>query len=120
MWDPKFLTLRIRGTVQGQKVSVLVSSGATHNFIDAQLVQRRGLTTTEFEGFLVLVPGDHTIQCTRYVPSLTIVMGNYSMTEHFFGVDVPDTNVVMGVQWLYSLGQVTTDWRKPGMEFCWK
>lgn len=35
---PNFLTLRIRGTIQGQRVSVLVDSGATHNFIDAQLV----------------------------------------------------------------------------------
>jgi len=35
---PKFLTLMVRGTVRGQRVSVLVDSGATHNFIDAQLV----------------------------------------------------------------------------------
>lgn len=40
---PKFLTLRIRGTRQGHRVSVLVDSGATHNFIDAQMVQRRGM-----------------------------------------------------------------------------
>jgi hypothetical protein len=32
---PKFLTLRIRGTVHGHRVSVLVDSGDTHNFIDA-------------------------------------------------------------------------------------
>jgi len=39
------------------------------------------------------------------------------MTDHFFVVDVPDTNMVMGVQWLYSLRRVTTEWRKPKMEF---
>lgn len=61
---PKFLTLRIRGTIQGQQVLVLVDSGATHNFIDAQLVQRRGLTMTEFEGFSILVPGDRILQYT--------------------------------------------------------
>jgi len=38
---PKFLTLRIKATIQGQRVSVLVDNGSTHNFIDAQLVQRR-------------------------------------------------------------------------------
>ena len=52
---------------------------------------------TEFEGFLVLVSGDHTMQYTRYVPTLTIAMENYSMKNHFFVVDVPDTNMVMGV-----------------------
>lgn len=39
------------------------------------------------------------------------------MTDHFFVVDVPDTNMVMGVQWLYSLGRVTTDWKKLEMKF---
>lgn len=57
------------------------------------------------------------MQCTRYVPALTVTMGNYLMTDHFFMVDVLDTNVVMGVQWLYSLGRVTIDWRQLVMEF---
>jgi hypothetical protein len=26
------------------------------------------------------------------------------MTDDFFMVDVPDTNVVLGVQWIYSIG----------------
>ena len=53
---PKYLTLRVRGTVRGQRVSVLVDSGATHNFIDAQMVERRGIQTEGFDGFSVLVP----------------------------------------------------------------
>ena len=35
---PKYLKLRVRGTIQGLRVSVLVDSGATHKFIDTQLV----------------------------------------------------------------------------------
>lgn len=57
------------------------------------------------------------MQCIRYVSALTMTMGNYSMTYHFFVVDVPDTNVVLGVQWLYSLVWVTTDWKQLVMEF---
>jgi len=44
-------------------------------------------------------------------------MGNYSMTDKFFIVDLPNTSVVLGVQWLYALGRVTTDWRMAKMEF---
>lgn len=57
------------------------------------------------------------MKCTRYVPNLIVTMGNYSMRDPFFVVDVSNTNVVMGVQWLYSLGHVTIDWRKLEMEF---
>lgn len=56
------------------------------------------------------------MQCTKYVPGLTLKMGNYSLTDHFLVVDVPDTNVVLGVQWLYALGKVTTNWQKIDME----
>ena len=35
----------------GQRVSVLVDSGATHNFIDSQLVKKRGIHMEDFEGF---------------------------------------------------------------------
>ena len=77
--------------MQGQRVSVLVDSGATHNFIDAQLVEWRSIPTENFDGFLVLVPG------ARYVLALAVTMGTYTLTDHFFVVDIPDTNVILGV-----------------------
>ena len=118
MWGvPKYLTLRVRGIVQGQHVSVLVDSGATHNFIDAQQVQQRGIPTERFYGFSVLVPGPRTMQFMRYVLAFAVTMGTYTMTNHFFVVDIPDTNVVLGVQWLITLGKVTTDWETLEMEW---
>jgi hypothetical protein len=35
---PKFNTFRMRGVLQGQRVSVLIDGGASHNFIDATLL----------------------------------------------------------------------------------
>ena len=94
---PKYLTLRVRGTIMGKRVSVFIDSGATHNFIDAKLVQRRGIHMDNFEGFSVLVPGAMTLQCAKYVLALTITMGTYTLTNHFFVVDIPDTNFILGV-----------------------
>ena len=78
-------------------MSVLVDSGATHNFLDAQMVERRGIQTATFEGFSILIPGAWTMQCTRYVSGLTLEMGNYSLTDHLFVVDIKNVNVVLGV-----------------------
>ena len=44
-----------------QRVSILIGNVATHNFIDARFVQRRGIPTDTFDGFSVLVPGDRTM-----------------------------------------------------------
>ena len=43
--------------------------------------------------------------------------GNYNLTDDLFVVDVPNTNVVLGVQWLYSIGKYSTDYRTMEMEF---
>ena len=45
---PKYLNLRVQGFILNQRVSMLIDSGATHNFIDAQLVQRRVIPTDAF------------------------------------------------------------------------
>lgn len=97
---PKYLNLRVQGSVMDQRVSILIDSGATHNFIDAQFVQRRGIPTDSFDGFSVLVLGDRTMQCMQYVPSLSVTMGTYTLRDHFFVVEIPNTNLILGVQWL--------------------
>ena len=57
------------------------------------------------------------MECTRWIPKLNITLGNYSLIDDFFVVDVPDTNVVLRVQWLYSIGKYSTYYRTMEMEF---
>ena len=70
----------------------------------------------EFEGFTMVVAGGGHMECTRWIPKLNITLGNYSLIDDFFVVDVPDTNVVLGVQWLYSIGKYSMDYKTMEME----
>ena len=94
---PRFHTLRIRGTVQGHRVGVLIDGGASHNFIDAAWVKKRDIQTESFDGFSVAAAG-HTMECSQRIPKLKVTLGNYTVIETFYVVDVPDMNVVLGVQ----------------------
>jgi hypothetical protein len=47
----------MRGVLQGQKVSILIDGGASHNLIDSALVKRRHIPIVEFEEFRVEVAG---------------------------------------------------------------
>jgi hypothetical protein len=42
------------------------------------------------------------------VPDLEVKLGNYTMRDTFYVVDLADTNVVLGVQWLITLGKIST------------
>jgi hypothetical protein len=114
---PRYNTLRLKGLVQGQRMTALVDGGATHNFIDASLLARRGLRTEEFEGFHVAVADEYTMTCLDMIPDLEVKLGNYTMTDTFYVVDLSDTDAVLGVQWLYSLGEIGFNYQTLTMSF---
>jgi hypothetical protein len=95
----------------------LIDGGATHTFIDASLVSRQALQIEEFEGFDVAVENGHTLECLDRVPNLEMKLGNYTMRDTFYVVDLSDTDVVLGVQWMITLGKITTNYQTLEMGF---
>jgi hypothetical protein len=85
---PKYSTFRMRGVLQGQRVSVLIDGGASHNFIDSTLVKRRHIPTVEFEGFRVEVAGGNTMPCDRYIPGLNLTLGRHDLAQDFYVMDL--------------------------------
>jgi hypothetical protein len=114
---PRYNTLRLKGLVQGKCMTALVYGGATHNCIDASLVARRGLRTEEFEAFHVAVAYGYTMTCFDMIPDLEVKFGNYTLTDTFYVVDLSDMDVVLGVQWLYSLGEIGFNYQTLTMSF---
>ena len=43
------------------------------------------------------------MDCTKWIPKLQVILGNHTITDNFYVVNVVDTNLVLGVKWLYSL-----------------
>jgi hypothetical protein len=113
----KFNTFRMRGVLSGQKVSVLIDGGASHNFIDSALLKRRHIPTIEFEGFRVEVAGEHTMPCDRYIPGMKLTLGRHDLAQDFYVMDLPNTNIILGVQWLSTLGPITTNYKTMEMSF---
>jgi hypothetical protein len=98
--------LGVRGILQGHRVTVLIYGGATHNFIDVALVTRRQIPIEDFKGFNVVVADGYNMVCTHKIMGLEVTLGNYMLTNDFYVIDLTDTHVVLGVQWLYSLGDI--------------
>jgi hypothetical protein len=114
---PKFNTFRMRGVLQGQKVSVLNDGGASHNLIDSALLQIRHIPTVEFKGFRVEVAGGRTMPCDRYIPGMKLTLGRHELAQDFYVMDLPDTNIILGVQRLSTLGPITTNYKTMEMSF---
>jgi hypothetical protein len=107
----------MRGVLQGQRVSVLIDGGASHNFIDATLLKRRHIPTVEFEGFKVEVAGGSTMPCNKYIPGMKLTLVRHDLVQDVYVMDLLDTNIILGVQWLITLGPITTNYKTMEMSF---
>jgi hypothetical protein len=57
--NPK--TIRIVGNLKGQQVVILIDSGSTHNFVDAQLAAMLGIVSSSKDTIMVRVANGQTI-----------------------------------------------------------
>jgi hypothetical protein len=80
-------------------------------------LSRRSLKTEEFQGFDVAVADFHTMECLERVPDLEINLRKYTMRDTFYVVYLSDTDLVLGVQWLITLGKITTNYQNMDMGF---
>ena len=80
-------------------------------------VQFNSIQIEKFEGFTILVAKNSSMECNYWIPKLNVPLGNYQMIDSFYVVNVADTNVVLGIQWVYSIGKYTIDYREMEMEY---
>jgi len=51
------------------------------------------------------------------VPQIELNMGNYTLVGDFYVVQLANTNVMLGVQWLISIGMHWNDYHTMEMEW---
>ena len=111
--DHKAITFKVRGTIQGQKVISLIDIEATHNFVDARLVSKRGLQIDEHAGFRVMVANGDKLLCTRKISNLHIrFRDGYELQDEFYVVDMGDYDVILDMTWMALLVELTLNLAK--------
>ena len=80
-------------------------------------MERINLPTETFDSFTVIIPGNKSMDYSKWIPKLQITIGNYTVTDSFYVVKVDDTNVVLGSKWLYSIGEHTMNYKVHEMRF---
>ena len=53
----------------------------------------------------------------KKVPQLGVALGNYIVTDDFYVLELLDTNIILGVQWLVSFGKYLVDYQAMELEF---
>ena len=99
-------TLKIEGHIKKKKVIVLIDSGSTHNFIHCKVVKELNCFLYQAPEFQVMVANGGTINFSGKCHNIKITMGEYVLNIPILSIPMGGVDVVLGVQWLQSLGTI--------------
>ncbi|KAK8957341.1 hypothetical protein KSP39_PZI000693 [Platanthera zijinensis] len=111
------LTLRIAGKLGHERVTILIDSGSTHNFITPAAAQKAGHAVDTGASFQVMVADGSKLRCEGVLKGVELRLQGYVCRTDVYLLPIRGSDMVLGVQWLRQLKRVTTDWEKMTLEF---
>ncbi|KAK0570568.1 hypothetical protein LWI29_003302 [Acer saccharum] len=110
-------TMKVRAVIKNVPVIVLFDSGSSHNFVDHALVKKLGLPMDASVVYDVMIGDGGQIKSKGGCSAVTIKFDQYDYTSDMLSLPLGGCDVVLGVQWLRTLGPVLWDFEKLSMEF---
>eukprot|EP00253_Pinus_taeda_P025585 PITA_25585 len=110
-------TLKIRGFIKHRPVVVLIDSGSTHNFIHQKVAEAVHCFVREVSNFQVQIADGGTMKCEGRCENVKLQMGDYQLKTHMFAIHMGGCDIVIGAEWLRTLGPITMDFQELYMSF---
>ena len=110
-------TLKIKGHIKNNNVTVLIDSGSTHNFINVNVAKVFNLFIRPVPNMKVMVANGKKIDNVGKYHKVKLQMQEYNLESDFFVVPLGGINVVLGIQWLQTLGTYFANHQEHFIEF---
>ncbi|XP_024030288.1 uncharacterized protein LOC112094195 [Morus notabilis] len=110
-------TMKVKGTVQGREVVILVDSGASHSFISSSLVKEMDLPRDLTVRHQIQVGNGMIFRQEGVCRAVQVMIQGRKVVENFFSFDLGNMDLVLGVTWLRTLGEVRADWTRFTLKF---
>jgi hypothetical protein len=97
-------TLKLIGYIKHRKVIILVNSGSTHNFIHHCIAQETHCYIHAVNNFQIMIANGGSMKCGGCFENVRLQIGDYHMKYHMFSIDMGGCDIVLGADWLRTLG----------------
>ncbi|KAA0033896.1 retrotransposon protein [Cucumis melo var. makuwa] len=110
-------TMKLRGTIKGRKVIILIDSGATHNFIHQGIVQELALSLHGKTKFGVTIGDGTTLEGKGICKKIEAKLPKLTIVEDFLVIELGRIDLVLGMQWLSTTRFMGIHWPSMMMVF---
>ena len=88
---------------------VLIDNASTHYFIHQRVTEAIHCFVRVVSYFQVLIVDGGTMKCEGRYENIKLHMGYYHLKTHMFAINMGGCDIVLGVEWLRTLGPITMD-----------
>jgi hypothetical protein len=110
-------TLELIGYIKHQKVIIPVDSGSTHNFIHRRIAQETHCYIHAVNNFQIMIVNVGSMKCGGCCENVCLQIGDYHLKSHMFAIDMGGCDIVLGADWLRTLGPILMDFKELTMQF---
>jgi hypothetical protein len=110
-------TLKLIGYIKHRKVIILVDSGSTHNFIHRRIAQETHCYIHAINNFQIMIANGGSMKCGGRCENVRLQISDCHLKSHMFAIDMGDCDIVLGADWLRTLGPILMDFKDLTMQF---
>ncbi|XP_058761532.1 uncharacterized protein LOC131634920 [Vicia villosa] len=107
--------------VKDKRLLTLIDSSATSNFLDSKVAAELALKVVETPTYVIEVGNGDRVRNKGVCEGLRFKMQGVNFNQHFFMMELGGTYMVLGMEWLASLGKIEANfgelslkWEKEG------
>jgi len=112
-----FQTMKVHMCVGNAVAVALLDSGSSHNYIDVEMAQRAGIQLSARAGLSVAVANGDCITSPGRAMGQRVRIGGEALDIDLYALPLGKYDMVLGVQWLGTLGPILWDFAKHTIAF---
>jgi hypothetical protein len=95
--------------IHGERLTALVDTGSTHNFLSRDAMRRLALQPAGAEKFSITVANEDRLSCEGMARQVPVLIGDEPFSIDCVGIDLGCYNFILGVDFLSTLGPILWD-----------
>jgi hypothetical protein len=110
-------TLKLIGYIKHWKFIILVDNSNTHNFIHRCIAQETHCYIHAVNNLKIMIANGGSMKCGGHCENVRLQIGDYHLKSHMFSIDMGGCDIVLGADWLRTLGPILMDFKDLTMQF---
>lgn len=113
-------TMKVKGTILGRDVVILIDSGASHNFLSKGIVAELRIPVDEMPNFGIMVGNCYKVARQGVFRQVEIRLQGLEIIHDFFPIELGSADIILGISWVGMLREVSFNWKNLTIQFDWR